>query len=137
MAQGLSGKDAPEVALVLELLEDGGRRAPHGVTEIHRVAEVHRQAQGVDDDIHAAADGVPEARLLQVQREEHHHHPQGVGVEDGSRIENETALQQFKTVPPRQIAGKSIPILCQKSHSRHKIDDIGYGKIDEYCDERK
>ena len=83
VVQRLLPEDAAQVVLIAELMEYGNGGAAHGVLEIHGIAEVEYQREGIYDYKHPLAYLVVRGVLLLVNREEHHHHPKGIGVEHG------------------------------------------------------
>ena len=93
MGEGLLSEDATEVVLIAKLLEHGDGGAAHGVLEVDSVAEVHNQSQGVDYYKHPATNLVVCWILLAAYREKHHHHPEGIGIEDGGGVEHDAASQ--------------------------------------------
>ena len=48
MVNKFSTYDAPQVAFILELAEDGGRGTPHGILEIDGIGQVDGQCNSID-----------------------------------------------------------------------------------------
>ena len=83
VVQYLFEDNGTQVALVGELIEDGGRGATHRITEIDRIAEVDAQGQTVDEDEHPPTDLLVEACLLAVPGQEHEYDVGDIRDKDG------------------------------------------------------
>ena len=111
MAQGLFGKDTCQVVFIAELIEHGNRRAPHGVLEIDRIAQVDGQGQRVDDDEHPFTDRLIYGVLLPAHWQHDQHDPECVSIEYGGCVEYKTSTQQFKEMGCGQTVGIEIVVL--------------------------
>ncbi len=81
--QQLGTNNACQVALVGELAEHGSRGASHGILEIDRISQIDGQGDAVHQQEESLAKTMIGRPLLPMQREEHQHDIQHIGIENG------------------------------------------------------
>ena len=124
MVEGLGEEDASQVVLVLKLLKDGGGGASHAITEIDAIAQVQSQRQDVDNHKYPAAHALIGGCLFFMQGEQHHQHPQGVGIENSRGVERQASTQDLQEMTPCEAVGKEVPVLEKKGHAGYEINHI-------------
>ena len=129
MAQRLLPDDTPQIVLVAEFMEDGASRPSHGILEIHRITEVDDKGEDIHHDEHPLADRLIGRILLTAHGEEHHDHPEGVRIEDGRSVEDDTATQHLHQVRGLEVISKQTIVLSQERDSGDEIHDVGYQQI--------
>lgn len=108
-----------------ELRKNRGRRPLACKGEIDTVDEVGIDGNGITDDINPSDNLIIALLLFPMQGEQHHHADQGIGVEDGGRIKDETGTEQFKGMSPGERAGIYRPIRQYENHAtdhEHHVD---------------
>ena len=73
--------------------------------------------------------------LLLVQGKEYQEHPEGVGVEDGRRVEGESAAQQFHEMPPPYLSIQLI-VLSIEGHTGQEVDHVCQQQIEHHGHDR-
>ena len=128
--QELDADDFTDVSFVAELVEHGRSRAAQGEGEIDRVGDVGDEGQCVHHDKEQPTRAMPAAPLLQMQRKEHHQHPQDVGVENGRGVEAETSQKHLPTVAHREAVGIERVVLGHKDNTGNEVGHIGEQQAD-------
>ena len=96
----LLGKDFCHVAstFVAKFLKYRERGALARELEIDAVDEVDAHTEGVDDGIEPSCHGVESMPLLVVEWKEKEEDEQGIGIENGRRVENDARLKKVECV---------------------------------------
>ena len=93
MTQKFRADDAPQVVLVGKLAENGACRATHRVLEIDGIGEVDGHCKGVNHYENPLADVVICVVFLPVERKKHQYDVECVRIENGRRVEQESAKE--------------------------------------------
>ena len=136
VVEQLDKEDATQVVLARELAEHAGGGASEGVGEIGRVAQVDDERQTVDYDEEPFAEALVATRLLQIQGEEHQHDVEGVGVDDGRRVEGQTALEKPQQMAEREPLGEMAEVDQQVGHAGDEINQEDQQEIPDECRHR-
>ena len=68
-----------------------------------------------------------------MQGEKHQNDVEGIGVDDGRRVECQSAFEETKQMIGRQSVGKMPKIDQQISHTGNEIDQIGQQEVPDEC----
>ena len=135
MAGELGEHDAAQVVLVAKFGEERGRGATAAILRVDGVREVHRNSQSVDCHIDPLAHRLPPGPLFEVERQQHEHNPERVGVEDGRRVEAQRAGQHLAHVQFAPAIGQQAPVFGHESYAREHIYNVGQRQVAEHGDD--
>ena len=134
--QGLAHDDARQIALVAKLAQHSAGGAPHREGEVDPVGHVDDEGQAVDHHKDPSQHAVIGRRLLEVQRQQHQHNPQDVGIDDGRRVKLQTAHDKVRHIA-LQGWRQQRPVQGQIGQPRHRIGDVDQRQIDHNSPHRR
>ena len=129
-------EDAAQVVLARELAEHAGGGASEGIRKIGRVGQVDDERQAVDNDEQPFAETLVATRLLQIQGEEHQDDVEGVGVDDGRRVEGQTALEKPQQMAERESVGEVAEVDQQVGYAGNEVNQEDQQEIPDKCRHR-
>ena len=133
MAEGLGEEDSTEVALVAELAEHAGGGAAKRIGEVGGVAQVDHQCQTVHHDEEPLAEAMIGAGFLLVEREQHQHDVEGVGIDDSGRVEDQSSVEEPKQMGRLQTVLEMPDVHQQIGHASDEINHIGQQQVPQQC----
>ena len=101
--------------------------------EIHAIHQVDVHGDAVDDRIYPSCHTIVARALFPVQRQQEHQQDDGIGVEDGGRVKQQSGAKQFHRVAKRQRAGIHGPVECQERGAAQRVGAIDDQQIPQEC----
>ena len=135
MVQELRADDAAEVAFVGELTEHRGRRTAQGIAKVHGVSKVDGQGKTVDNHKEPFTEQLVASTFLLVPGQEHQQDVEGVGVDDGRSVEEQSATEHITHALPKE-GGEETGVLSIIRQTRHLIDEIHEQQVPKDCHHR-
>ena len=131
MTQELSAKDFQHLAcaLVAEFGKHRGRRPLARKGEIDAIHQVHIHSDAVDNRVYPLCNTVIARALLPMKRQQKHQQDNGIGIEDGGRVKQQSGTEQLQSMAKRQRSRIQRPVEHQKDGTTQSVSHIDHQQV--------